>query len=37
MFYFYNGHHFWGIHLVWWFFWSILLIWIFAIPYELPG
>lgn len=34
MFYFYNGHHFWGIHLVWWFFWSILLI---ATPYELPG
>ena len=34
---FYNGHHLWGMHLVWWFVWLLLIFWIFAIPYEVPG
>lgn len=32
-----NGHHFWGMHLLWWIFWVILVIWIFATPYNIPG
>lgn len=35
--YFYEGYHFWGMHLFWWIIWIILLIWIFATPYEIPG
>ena len=34
---FYDGYHFWGMHLVWWFFWLFWLFWIFATPYEIPG
>ena len=34
---FYNGYHFWGMHLVWWFVWIMLLFWIFATPYRIPG
>ena len=34
---FYNGYHFWGMHLIWWFIWMIFLFWIFAIPYDVPG
>ncbi|OCX54017.1 hypothetical protein BEL04_07010 [Mucilaginibacter sp. PPCGB 2223] len=37
MLHFYQGYHFWGMHLIWWFLWCIVLIWIFAIPYDLPG
>ena len=33
---YYDGYHFWGMHLIWWFVWIILLIWIFAIPYPVP-
>ena len=33
----YDGYHFWGMHLIWWFIWMILLFWIFATPYDLPG
>ena len=33
----YDGYHFWGMHLIWWFVWIILLFWIFAIPYDVPG
>lgn len=33
---FYNGYHFWGMHLMWWFVWLILIIWIFATPYDIP-
>lgn len=33
----YDGYHFWGMHLTWWFIWVILLFWIFAIPYNIPG
>ncbi len=34
---FYDGYHFWGMHLIWWFVWLSLLFWIFAIPYDIPG
>jgi putative membrane protein len=34
---YYDGYHFWGMHLIWWFVWFIFLIWIFAIPYDIPG
>jgi putative membrane protein len=37
MFYFHQGYHFWGMHLIWWIFWFIILIWIFATPYDIPG
>lgn len=33
----YEGYHYWGMHLVWWFIWVILLFWIFATPYHIPG
>lgn len=32
-----NGHHFWGMHLLWWLFWVIMIIWIFVTPYDIPG
>ncbi len=34
---YYNGNHFWGMHLFWWVIWCIMLIWIFATPYDIPG
>jgi putative membrane protein len=34
---FYDGYHFWGMHLFWWFVWAFLLIWVFATPYDIPG
>ncbi len=34
---FYDGYHFWGMHLSWWFFWLLMLFWIFATPYDVPG
>ncbi len=33
----YDGYHFWGMHLVWWFIWFIFIFWIFATPYDIPG
>jgi putative membrane protein len=33
----YEGYHFWGMHLVWWFIWLVFIFWIFAIPYNIPG
>ncbi len=33
----YNGYHFGGMHMIWWFIWIFILIWIFATPYDLPG
>lgn len=33
----YDGYHFWGMHLAWWFVWFMFLFWIFATPYEIPG
>ena len=35
--YMYNGYHFWGMHLIWWFIWVSFLFWIFATPYDIPG
>ena len=32
----YDGYHFWGMHLFWWFAWVMLLFWIFATPYDIP-
>jgi putative membrane protein len=32
----YDGYHFGGMHLIWWFVWFSLLITIFATPYEIP-
>ena len=34
---FYDGYHFWGMHLLWWIFWVILLIAIFATPWLAFG
>jgi putative membrane protein len=34
---FYEGYHFWGMHLFWWIIWVIILFWIFAIPNDIPG
>ncbi len=34
---FYDGYHFGGMHLFWWFMWAIMLFWIFALPYNIPG
>ncbi len=34
---FYNGYHFWGMHLFWWFIWGVFIFWIFATPYDIPG
>ncbi len=33
----YDGYHFWGMHLVWWFLWGMFIFWIFAVPYPIPG
>ena len=33
----YDGYHFGGMHLGWWFIWGIMLFWIFATPYDIPG
>jgi len=34
---FYNGYHFFGMHLIWWVIWFFFIIWIFATPYYVPG
>jgi putative membrane protein len=34
---YYDGYHFGGMHLIWWFVWGILLFWVFFIPYGIPG
>ena len=33
----YEGYHFWGMHLIWWFIWMMFLVTIFATPYNIPG
>jgi putative membrane protein len=33
----YDGYHFWGMHLIWWFIWLLFIFWIFATPYYVPG
>lgn len=27
MWHMYDEHHYWGMHLFWWFFWFILILW----------
>ncbi len=34
---FYDGYHFGGMHLIWWFLWLVFLFWVFATPYDIPG
>ena len=34
---YYDGYHFWGMHLFWWIIWGIMLFTIFATPYDIPG
>jgi putative membrane protein len=34
---FYDGYHFGGMHLIWWFIWLGFIFWIFATPYSIPG
>jgi len=34
---YYDGYHFFGMHLVWWFFWVFMVFWVFATPYYVPG
>lgn len=29
MFRFYDGYHFWGMHLIWWIIWLFFVIWLF--------
>jgi putative membrane protein len=33
----YNGYHWGGMHLIWWFIWIMFIVTIFATPYEIPG
>ncbi|MEP7231983.1 MAG: SHOCT domain-containing protein [Ginsengibacter sp.] len=33
----YEGYHFGGMHLIWWFIWIGFIIWIFATPWNVPG
>lgn len=33
----YDGYHFGGMHLMWWFIWVIFMVIIFATPYDIPG
>jgi putative membrane protein len=33
---FYDGYHFGGMHIIWWFLWFGFLFWIFALPYKIP-
>jgi len=34
---FYEGYHFGGMHLFWWFMWVLFIFWVFAIPDDIPG
>ncbi len=34
---YYDGYHFWGMHLFWWIIWGIMLFTIFVTPYDIPG
>ena len=34
---YYDGYHFWGMHLIWWFVWIMFIFWIFATPYKISG
>ena len=34
---YYDGYHFWGMHLAWWFIWGVMIFWVFATPWYVPG
>ncbi len=34
---YYDGYHFLGMHLGWWFVWLFVIFWVFATPYYVPG
>lgn len=34
---FYNGYHFFGMHLIWWIIWIAVLVWIFFLPLPIPN
>ena len=34
---YYDGYHFMGMHLIWWFIWVSFIFWVFATPYYIPG
>tara|TARA_R110000868_G_scaffold308922_1_gene570344 strand:- start:758 stop:970 length:213 start_codon:yes stop_codon:yes gene_type:complete len=34
---FYEGYHFGGMHLFWWFMWVLIIFWVFVIPDDIPG
>ena len=34
---YYDGYHFMGMHLIWWFVWLFIIFWVFATPYYVPG
>ena len=34
---YYDGYHFFGMHLLWWFIWGSMLFWVFATPFYVPG
>ena len=34
---YYDGYHFWGMHVIWWCIWTSILFWIFATPLYVPG
>jgi putative membrane protein len=33
----YDGYHFGGMHLFWWFVWIFIIFWVFVTPYDIPG
>lgn len=33
----YDGYHFGGMHLIWWFLWLMFVFWMFATPYTFFG
>ena len=33
---YYDGYHFWGMHLGWWCIWILFMVWVFATPYYVP-
>jgi putative membrane protein len=34
---YYDGYHYWGMHMVWWIVWLVFIFWIFVLPYDIPG
>lgn len=34
---YFEEHHYVGMHLLWWIVWILLFFWVFVIPYDVPG